>query len=98
MRPRPEFTYVIEKIWEPQPVFAFIQKQANLSDYEMYQTYNMGNDYALYLTASEVKKALGIIKRLGFAALDAGYVEKGERQVKIVPKNIVFSGSTLDLR
>lgn len=98
MRARGNFSYIIKKIFEPQEVFNFIQKHANLDDFEMYQTYNMGQDYAIFLPAKDVKKAQKIIKKNGFENLDAGYVEKGKRQVIIKPKNIIFSGETLDLR
>lgn len=98
MRARGNFTYVIEKIFEPQEVFLFIQKHANLDNFEMYQTYNMGQDYAIFLPKKDVEKAKGIVKKMGFQGLDAGYVEKGERQVVIKPKNIIFEGKTLDLR
>ncbi len=98
MRARQNFTYMIEKIFEPQEVFNFIQKHANLDDYEMYQTYNMGMDYALFLAEKDIKKAQRIIKKIGFESIDAGYVEKGERQVIIKPKNLTFKSSTLDLR
>lgn len=98
MRARGEFTYVIEKFFEPQEVFLFIQKQANLSNNEIYQTLNMGQDYAIFLPARDVKKAQEIIKKNKFQSLDAGYVKVGPRQVKIIPKNIIFKSETLDLR
>lgn len=98
MRARQKYTYVIEKIFEPQEVFLFIQKQANLSDYEMYQTFNMGQDYAIFLPKEAVKKAMNIIKRNKLKAIDAGYVKKGKRQVIIKPKNLVYKGETLDIR
>lgn len=98
MRSKRNFTYVLEKIFDPQEIFEFIQKQANLDNYEMYQTYNMGQDYALFLPEKDVKKAQEIIKKNKFQSLDAGYIEEGERQVIIKPKNITFKGSTLDLR
>ena len=79
MRARQDFSYVIEKIFDPQELFLFIQKQAHLSDYEMYQTFNMGMDYALFLPNKDVKKALEVITNNGFEGLDAGYVEKGEK-------------------
>lgn len=98
MRARQNYTYVIEKIFEPQEIFLFIQKHANLDDYEMYQTYNMGMDYAIFLPEKHVKKAQSIVKKNGFESIDAGYVEEGERQVIIKPKNLVYKSSTLDLR
>lgn len=98
MRAKQNFTYTLEKIFDPTDVFLFIQEHANLSDEEMYQTYNMGQDYALFLPAEDVKKAQEIILENGFESLNEGYLEEGERQVIIKPKNIIFSGKTLDLR
>lgn len=98
MRARQNYTYVVEKIFEPQPIFAFIQKHANLSDGEMYGIYNMGMDYAIFLPKKDVRQAQKIICKQGFESLDAGAVEKGPRQVIIQPKNIIFKGETLDLR
>lgn len=98
MRAKQEFTYVIEKIFEPQEVFLFIQEQANLSDKEMYGTYNMGMDYAIFLPGKDVKEAQKIISENGFTSIDAGYIKKGERQVIIEPKKIVFKSKTLNLR
>lgn len=98
MRARGNFTYTLEKIVTAQPIFDFIQKHASLSDYEMYETYNMGMDFALFVSQKDVKKTLQTIKQLKFQAIEAGYVEKGERQVIIKPKNIVYKGETLDLR
>ena len=98
MRARQSYTYVIEKMFKPQEVFSFIQKHGKLSDYEMYQTFNMGQDYAIFLPAKHVKKAQSIIKKNKFASLDAGYVKKGRKQVIIEPKNLIYKGETLDLR
>ena len=98
MRGRPKFTYLIEKIFEPQEVFNFIQENAGLDDYEMYQTYNMGQDYAIFVPQDDVHKALKIISENNFQGFDAGEVQAGEKQVIIKPKNLVFKGETLDLR
>ncbi len=98
MRARPTFTYIIEKIFKPQEVFIFIQRNASLNNYEMYQTYNMGQDYAIFVHQKDVKKTLEIVRKNKFKAIDAGYIEKGERKVIIKPKNIVYNSSTLDLR
>jgi len=98
MRARPKFSYVIENIFEPQDLFLFIQKQANLSDLEMYQTFNMGMDYALFISKNDVKKTQQIIKQNGFESIEAGYVKKGKKQVVIEPKKLVYGAKTLDLR
>lgn len=98
MRANRKFTYVVEKIFPPQEVFKFIQQYANLDDQEMYQTYNMGQDYCIFLPKKDMEKALKIVRENKFQGLDAGYVSDGERQVVIQPKNLTFKGETLDLR
>jgi phosphoribosylformylglycinamidine cyclo-ligase len=98
MRARPNFTYVIENIFDPQEIFLFIQKNANLSDYEMYQTFNMGMDYALFIPKKDIAKAQKIIIKNGFQSIDAGFVEKGSKQVILKPKNLIYKSETLDLR
>lgn len=98
MRARPKFTYVIEKIFKPQEIFDFIAKQANLSDQEMYSTYNMGQDYAIFVSPKDVNKTLEIIKKSKFKGLDAGFIEKGEKQVIIKEKNLTYKSDTLNLR
>lgn len=98
MRSQRNFTYVIEELFEPQEIFEFIQKEADLDDFEMYQTFNMGQDYAIFLPAEDVEKAQKIISQNGFESKDAGYIKEGERKVIIKPKNITFEGVTLNLR
>lgn len=98
MRARGSFTYVIEKLFEAHEVFKFIKKQANLTDEEIFQTLNMGQDFALFLDAKDIKKAQVIIKKNKFKSIDAGYVEKGPRQVKILPNKIIFKSESLNLR
>lgn len=98
MRAKQDFTYVIEKLFEPQEIFKFIQQHANLDDSEMYDTYNMGQDYAIFVPSKDVQKAREIISQNGFESLEAGYLEEGPRQVIIRPKNIIFERKSLDLR
>lgn len=98
MRARKKFTYEIEKIFNPQEVFKFIQDNANLSDYEMYQTYNMGQDFAIFVSPKAVEKTLLVISKNKFKAINAGVVKFGEKQVIIKPKNLVYKSETLDLR
>lgn len=98
MRSRNNFTYIIERIFPPQEIFDFIQKHAGLNDEEMYGTYNMGMDYAIFIPKKDMKKAQKIVKKNKFQSIDAGYVEKGGKQVIIKPKNITFKSEALDLR
>ncbi len=98
MRAKPNFTYFIEKVFEPQEIFIFIKEHAHLTDEEMYGIFNMGQDFAIFVPEKDMKKALMIVKKCGFEGMDAGYIEKGERKVVIQPKNITFTGDRLDLR
>lgn len=98
MRAPQDFSYVIEKVFPVPELFSFIQENANLSDEEMYGTFNMGQDYAIFLPSLDIDKAQEIIEENGFKSLDAGYLEAGDRKVVIKEKNITFDGNTLDLR
>ena len=98
MRGRGNFTYVLDTIFDPQELFLFIQKHTGLSDYEIYETYNMGQDYAIFLPEKDIQKALQIVQKMDFEGLDAGYVDKGDKQVIIKPKNIIYKGETLNVR
>lgn len=97
MRANKNYSYVLENIFEKQEVFRFIQENAHISDYEMYQTYNMGMDYAIFLEEKDVDTALKIVKDHKFSGLDAGYVGKGPRRVEIQPKNIIFESNTYQI-
>jgi phosphoribosylformylglycinamidine cyclo-ligase len=98
MRARGNFTYILEKILEPQAVFRFIQKHANLDEFDMYHTYNMGMDYAIFIPEKDIKEAQKIVRKNKFQSIDAGYIEKGERKVIIKPKDIIFHSDTLNMR
>lgn len=98
MRARPNFTYILENIFEQPEIFPFIQQHSGLSEKEMYGTYNMGMDYAIFLPKKDVPAALKIIKKHNYEGIDGGYIETGEKQVIIQQKDIVFKGDTLDVR
>jgi phosphoribosylformylglycinamidine cyclo-ligase len=98
MRARPNFTYVLEKVFAPQELFLFMQEKANLTDEEAYGTFNMGQDYALFLPEKDMENTMRIVQKHGFEGLNAGYIKKGEKKVVITSKNITFEGKTLDLR
>ncbi|HVT01458.1 MAG TPA: AIR synthase-related protein [Patescibacteria group bacterium] len=98
MRAKKNFTYVIEKIFEPQELFDVIQKAAGLTNEEMYATFNMGNDYAIFIPKKDVDKALLIVRKNKFKGISAGHVEKGDKKVIIKPKNIIYNSESLDLR
>jgi len=98
MRAKEEFSYIIDRVPEPHTVFNFIQETENITDEEMYGNFNMGAGFAVFLPEKDIKKAIEVAKVNKLKAINAGYVNKGERQVIIKPKNIVFSSNTLSVR
>jgi phosphoribosylformylglycinamidine cyclo-ligase len=46
---------------EPQPIFSFLQKLGNVTDAEMYRTFNMGMGFVVILPEEEVEKACQIM-------------------------------------
>lgn len=98
MRAKQEFTYQIEEIPKPQPVFDFIQEQSQSGDSEMYGNFNMGAGYAIFVPSELAKLTQQITKDNGFNSTIAGTVENGPKQVIIKPKNITFDSDTLQVR
>lgn len=98
MRAQESFSYIIEKVPEPQEEFMLIQKTAKISDMEMYGNFNMGAGFALFLPKDDVQKAIRTIAKHNITVLDAGYIASGEKEVIIKPKNITFNSHTLNLR
>ncbi len=54
--------FLIDKPFEPQPIFKFIQKNGNIEDEEMYQTFNMGMGLAIIVSEKDIDQALKILK------------------------------------
>ncbi len=98
MRANCDFTYLISQIPPIPPIFAFIQENSGNTDYDMYGTFNMGAGFAIMLPTDQVQKVQEIAQKNNLKSWNAGMVENGERQVVIKPKNIKFSGETLNLR
>jgi len=99
MRVTQSFSYVIEDIPEPQPIFEFIQKQSGNDDREMYGNFNMGVGFAIFLPGKDVEKARKIARlNHGMEALNAGVVQEGSMEVIIQPKNLQYSSGTLEVR
>lgn len=99
MRAKRDLSYIIEKVPEPQPIFKFIQEQSRNDDQEMYGNFNMGAGFALFMPEKDVELAQKIAKeKYKWQSTNAGYVDKGHRQVVLQPKNLIFQGETLKVR
>jgi phosphoribosylformylglycinamidine cyclo-ligase len=99
MRANKDFSYVIDNVPEPQPVFKFIQEQSGNSDEEMYGNFNMGAGFAIFMPEKDIELSKKIAKEnYGWQSWKVGKVEKGEKQVVIKPKGLVYKAKTLGVR
>ncbi|MEM5834802.1 MAG: AIR synthase-related protein [Candidatus Aenigmatarchaeota archaeon] len=96
MRARKPFTYVIENVPEPPLIFQelieFGKKYGfDVSDFENYQVWNMGVGYIIIGPKFDVDAIRKVVRRKSnIEVYELGYVKKGEKQVIIKPKNIVY--------
>jgi len=65
--------FIIDKIPEKQKIFSLIQELGNVSDEEMYQTFNMGAGMILIISENFVNEAKKIT-----GGRECGYVDDGE--------------------
>ena len=98
MRASGNFSYILENIPKPQPIFKKIQQATNMSSKQMYGDYNMGAGFALFVPEKSLDKIFSIGKKMNFNMLHAGYVEQGPRRVVIKSIGVVFEGQSLQIR
>jgi phosphoribosylformylglycinamidine cyclo-ligase len=101
MRAPQPFAYILSHIFEPQPVFQFIQKHGPVSDRAAYADLNMGAGFAIYVSRSDVGKIWDVAhaRSRPFEVLLAGHVEaSANKKVVITEKNLEFGGETLGVR
>jgi phosphoribosylformylglycinamidine cyclo-ligase len=98
MRARPPFTYFMHTVPTPQEEFSFMQQKVNISDYEMWSTFNMGTGYGVIVPENHARGVIEIAQKHQFQAWDAGVLEKGPKQVIIEPKKVVFKEESLQIR
>jgi phosphoribosylformylglycinamidine cyclo-ligase len=99
MRAADPFTYVVERIPAPQPVFEFMQSIGGVDDAEAYGNLNMGAGFAVYVPEKDVATVLDVAKAFPFAALRAGHLEKSAtKRVVITPKRLEYAADTLAVR
>ncbi len=99
MRHPSNLTYVIQEIPEPPEIFTFLQTAGSITDEEAYGNFNMGAGFAIFVAKNMAKKVVQLAADIGFDSMEAGCVTAGpDRQVIIRPKNLVYSGETLQIR
>lgn len=99
MRATDLFSYIVDRVPAPQPVFEFIQEIGGVDDSEAYGNFNMGAGFAIYVPQGDVPTVLDVAQAFPFAALHAGHVERSiVKRVVITPKRLEYSADTLGVR
>lgn len=69
--------------WQAPSIFKLIQKKGNLSDKEMYRTFNMGIGMVLILRRKDVTEAKRILSKFKLKSWIIGEVARGKKSVTI---------------
>ena len=93
-----QLTYRIDAVPAVSPVLKFIQQQARQEDREAYSTLNMGAGFAIFVRAQDAQRTVQVAQAAGVAAIVAGHVEAGPKQLLIEPLGIRFGDDDLQLR
>ena len=65
------------------PIFDLLQKTGNISEHDMFNTFNMGVGMSIVVSKDEAEKALEVLKANGEDAYIIGNITKGEERVVI---------------
>ena len=69
--------------YEVPSIFKLIQKEGNIPERDMYNTFNMGIGMAIIVSKEEKEKALEILKESGETAYVIGKVVSGNKEINI---------------
>lgn len=92
------FTYRIDQLPAVPEVLRFIQQQAGQDDHEAYGTLNMGAGFALFVAPEDAQRTVDVAQAQGIAALVAGRLENGPKQLLIEPLGVRYGDDALQLR
>ncbi|HEY8049532.1 MAG TPA: AIR synthase-related protein [Ramlibacter sp.] len=93
-----QLTYRVHTVPRVPAVLDFIRQHAQHDDREAYSTLNMGAGFALFVAAADANKAVDAARACGIAAIVAGRVEAGPKQLVIEPLGVRFGDDDLQLR
>ena len=63
--------------WERPHIFTYIQKHGNISETEMFKTFNMGIGMVMFIAAEDASSVLKTLEQAGEAAFAIGEVARG---------------------
>ena len=69
--------------YEIPAIFKIIQRQGNIPERDMYNTFNMGIGMVMIVAKEDVEKTLGILKNDGETAYEIGEVIEGSKEINI---------------
>lgn len=69
--------------YEVPAIFKLIQKEGNIPERDMYNTFNMGIGMAIVVSRKDAKNALEILKETGETTYEIGEVVKGNKEINI---------------
>ena len=72
-----------QKSWPKPPIFSLIQKEGEISDEEMYRTFNMGIGMALVVRSDKTEQIINELKMIRYDSYIIGKVIKGNKQIII---------------
>ena len=67
--------------WRPPAIFGWLQETGNISDDELYRTFNCGFGMAVVVAQDDAQRAMDLLRAHGEDAWIAGRIEAGERRV-----------------
>ena len=65
------------------PIFNLLQKTGNISEHDMFNTFNMGVGMSVVVSKEDADKAIEVLKANGEDAYVIGKITKGEERVVI---------------
>ena len=66
------------------PIFKLLQKRGNVSEHDMFNTYNMGVGMSVVVSAKDADRALEILKANGEDAYIIGEIVKSDKKIEII--------------
>jgi phosphoribosylformylglycinamidine cyclo-ligase len=82
--------FVIDRPIEPHPIFALIQRHAEVDDSEMYEVFNMGLGFCYVVDPADADLTLSILQRHGRSARRIGHaVADAAKSVRIPGRGLV---------
>lgn len=81
--PNGAYAQIDKNTWKVPELFRFLQQKGNVSEHEMFQTFNMGIGFILVISASQQSKVMELIPD----AVSIGAIVKGNGEPKVIWKN-----------